>query len=141
AAAKEHFKVGTKLYDLGRFEEAAKEYQAAFEAHDDPFLLFNTAQSYRHAKLYPKALFFFKAYLRRLPDAPNRKEVSDSHGPDAVSGAANAHVQTLVVLDCDCRHGCRRCRSRRSCRNYAIAQRRVQREAGNHRSNALTVRF
>jgi tetratricopeptide (TPR) repeat protein len=77
AAAKTHFRAGTKLFDLGQFEEAAHEYEAAFRAHDDPFLLFNCAQAYRNAKNYPKALQFFHTYLRRMPNAPNRREVEE----------------------------------------------------------------
>jgi hypothetical protein len=76
-SARRHFRNGTKLFDLGRFEEAAHEYEAAFQAHDDPFLLFNCAQAYRHAKNYPMALQFFHTYLRRLPKAPNRPEVEE----------------------------------------------------------------
>ena len=31
SVAREHYQRGTKLYDLQRYEEAAKEYEAAYE--------------------------------------------------------------------------------------------------------------
>jgi len=73
--AREHYKKGTTLYDLQRFHEAAIEYERAFEIVDDPALLFNIAQAYRFAAEYGKAIGAFKAYLRRVPQAPNRSEV------------------------------------------------------------------
>jgi tetratricopeptide (TPR) repeat protein len=74
-SAKEHFRRGSKLFDLGRFEEAAKEYEAAYEAKDDPVLLYNIAQAHRLAKHTDRALFFYKTYLRKVPNARNRAEV------------------------------------------------------------------
>jgi tetratricopeptide (TPR) repeat protein len=75
SAAREHFQRGTTAYDLGRFLEAAHEYEAAYEAKPDPSLLFNIGQSYRFVPDYGKAIHSFRAYLRRVPDAPNRTEV------------------------------------------------------------------
>ncbi len=37
--AKQRFERGTTLYDLGKFNEAAHEYEAAFELKNDPALL------------------------------------------------------------------------------------------------------
>jgi tetratricopeptide (TPR) repeat protein len=77
SAARLHYKRGTTYFDLGRYHDAAKEYEAAFEAKDDPVLLFNIAQAYRQAHEYPDAMRFYKAYLRRLPNAPNAPLVSE----------------------------------------------------------------
>lgn len=74
-AAREHFDKGTRLYDLGQYADAAKEYEAAYKAKDDPALLFNCGQAYRGAGEPEKAVGFFKSFLRRMPDAPNRAEV------------------------------------------------------------------
>lgn len=74
-AAKLHNKNGARLYDLGRYQEAAKEYELAFEAKDLPEFLFNAAQAYRFAKDYLSAIRFYRSYLRRQPDAANRSEV------------------------------------------------------------------
>jgi len=76
-AAREHYAKGKRLYDLGRFGDAAKEYEAAYQAKDDPALLFNLGQAHRLAHEYPQALLAYKAYLRNVPDAPNRAEVED----------------------------------------------------------------
>jgi tetratricopeptide (TPR) repeat protein len=74
-AAREHFEKGTRLYDLGQYGDAAKEYEAAYKAKDDPALLFNCGQAYRGAGEPEKAVGFFKSFLRKMPDAPNRAEV------------------------------------------------------------------
>src|SRR6185503_18328946 len=63
------------LYDLQRYGEAAKEYEAAYELKQDPALLFNIGQAYRFAGDYGRAIGAFKSYLRRVPDAPNSAEV------------------------------------------------------------------
>src|SRR5256885_6575022 len=67
AAAKMHYERGTALYDLQRYLEAAKEYEAAFEAKNDPALLFNIAQAYRFGGDYAKAIAAFRSFLRRVP--------------------------------------------------------------------------
>lgn len=74
-AAREHYAKGKRLYDLGRFADAAKEYEAAYQAKDDPALLYNLGQAHRLAHENPAALLAYKAYLRNVPDAPNRAEV------------------------------------------------------------------
>src|SRR5262245_2800841 len=73
--ARQHFEQGSRLYDLQRFHEAAHEYEAAYELHPDPALLFNIGQAYRLGNEPDRALLAFRSYLRRVPDAPNRTEV------------------------------------------------------------------
>jgi tetratricopeptide (TPR) repeat protein len=73
--AREHFSRGTTLYNLGRFGDAAREYERAYEAKQEPALLFNIAQAYRFDGQKKKALFAYRAYLRSLPDAHDRTEV------------------------------------------------------------------
>lgn len=75
AMAREHYKRGTTLYDLGKYDEAIVEFQQAYEIKDDPVLLYNIAQSFRLASKYSEALRFYRTYLRRAPKAPNRDEV------------------------------------------------------------------
>lgn len=75
AAAKMHYERGTTLFDLQRYLEAAKEYEAAFEAKNDPALLFNIAQAYRFGGDYSKAIAAYRSFLRRMPDADNRPEI------------------------------------------------------------------
>ncbi len=75
SAAREHFRKGSVLYDLQRYSEAAREYEMAYEAKDDPALLFNIAQAYRLGLEYQKAIGYYRAFLRRNPNAGNRDEV------------------------------------------------------------------
>ena len=74
-AAMEHFRRGTRAYDLGHFTEAAAEYEKAYEAKENPALLYNLGQAYRGAGEHQKALNAYRAYLRNATDAPNREEV------------------------------------------------------------------
>jgi tetratricopeptide (TPR) repeat protein len=75
ATAREHYQKGKVYYDLQRYLEAAREYELAYEAKDDPALLFNIGQSYRLGGEPGKALGAYRAYLRNVPDAPNRAEI------------------------------------------------------------------
>jgi tetratricopeptide (TPR) repeat protein len=75
AAAKAHYEKGTTLYDLGKYTEAAHEYEEAYAAKNDPALLFNVAQAYRLSGDAASALRTYRSYLRRVPNAPNRAEV------------------------------------------------------------------
>jgi tetratricopeptide (TPR) repeat protein len=74
-AAREHYQKGSKLFALGRFAEAVHEYEAAYEAKDDPVLLYNIAQAHRMAGNAQRAFFFYRSYLSREPNAANREEV------------------------------------------------------------------
>jgi tetratricopeptide (TPR) repeat protein len=73
--AREHYERGTTLYDLRRYDEAAREYEAAFELKQDPALLFNIGQAYRGAREYEKSVLAYRSFLRRLPTSSNRSEV------------------------------------------------------------------
>jgi tetratricopeptide (TPR) repeat protein len=67
--------MGTRLYELNKFADAAAEYEQAYQAKDDPALLFNIGQAYRFDGQNKKALLAYKQYLRKLPNAGNRSEV------------------------------------------------------------------
>ena len=74
-AARRHFESGTALYDVGRFDEAAREYDAAYQLRNDPALLYNLGQAYRLAGNQAKAIVTYRAFLRRVPNSPDRAEV------------------------------------------------------------------
>lgn len=76
--AREHFQKGRTLYDVGRFDEAAREFEAAYQIKPDPALLFNLAQAYRLAGKNQPALIAYRSYLRNLPNASNRAQVEAS---------------------------------------------------------------
>jgi tetratricopeptide (TPR) repeat protein len=71
-AARDHFKKGTKAYDLGRYLEAAHEYEAAYELKDDPALLFNIAQAYRLGGDSVDAIRAYKSFVERRPARTTR---------------------------------------------------------------------
>src|SRR3954471_17642476 len=74
-SARAHYTRGTKLYDLGRYLEAAKEYEATYELKDDPAILFNIGQAYRLGHNNADAIRAYKSYLRRAPAAPQRASI------------------------------------------------------------------
>jgi len=75
AEAKKAYMDGTKYYNLGDFTKAIENYKKAYEFKPDAVFLYNIAQSYRLSNDFTQALFFYKSFLRNLPDAPNRAEV------------------------------------------------------------------
>ncbi|MDB4965414.1 MAG: TonB-dependent receptor [Myxococcales bacterium] len=74
--AKEHYRRGTKLFDLQKYSEAAAEYERAYDSKEIPALLYNIGQAYRFAGEHQKSLAAYRSYLRHSPDAPNRAEVN-----------------------------------------------------------------
>ncbi len=74
-AARMHYEEGTKAYNLGDFARAIEHYRAAYNALPEAVFLYNIAQSYRLAKDFEQALFFYQSFLRNMPDAANRAEV------------------------------------------------------------------
>jgi tetratricopeptide (TPR) repeat protein len=77
ASAREHYQKGTSFYDLGRYADAIKEFEAAYEIKNDPALLYNLAQSNRLAGNSEQALHFYRTYLRYVPKAANRAEIEE----------------------------------------------------------------
>jgi tetratricopeptide (TPR) repeat protein len=77
ASAREHYQKGTSYYDLGRYTDAIKEFEAAYQIKNDPALLYNLAQSNRLAGNSEQALHFYRTYLRYVPKVANRAEIED----------------------------------------------------------------
>lgn len=73
-SAKDHFRRGTELYDLGRYLDAVQEYEAAFKLSAKPALLYNIAQAYRLAGRTKEALGAYRGFVRRAPDSPTRAD-------------------------------------------------------------------
>lgn len=76
-AAKKHFQKGEKLFNLGKFDDALVEYEAAYERKPLPGFLYNIAQCHRNLGNYKQAIFGYRNYLRQVPDAKNREAVLD----------------------------------------------------------------
>jgi tetratricopeptide (TPR) repeat protein len=75
--ARTHFDRAEKAFNLGRFQEALVEYQAAYEALPLPAFVFNIAQCHRNLGDEEKAIFFYQRFLSLQPDAPNRGVVEE----------------------------------------------------------------
>jgi tetratricopeptide (TPR) repeat protein len=75
--AREHFRKGSRAFDLGAYEEAIQEYGAAYRIIDDPALLYNLGQANRLGGHPAEALHLYKVYLSKKPDAQNRAEVEN----------------------------------------------------------------
>ena len=58
------FEMAETKFNLGRFEEAAADYQAAYEAEPLPAFLFNLGQCYRNLGNYERAQFYFRRYVQ-----------------------------------------------------------------------------
>jgi tetratricopeptide (TPR) repeat protein len=71
--AKAHFRVGTTLYDAGRFNEAAEEWQKAFDLSQRAELLYNVYVAYRDASSGDKAIEALRHYLELGEIEPTRR--------------------------------------------------------------------
>jgi tetratricopeptide (TPR) repeat protein len=67
-------------YKLGRFQQALDLYSRAYKVYKAPGLFFNIAQCHYRLRKWNDAVFFYEAYLREKPDAPNRVTVEELIG-------------------------------------------------------------
>jgi tetratricopeptide (TPR) repeat protein len=75
ARARMHFQQGKAAFELGNFQEALDQYKTAYRIAPLPGFLFNLGQCHRNLKQYEKAIFAFRSYLRKRPEAQNRDAV------------------------------------------------------------------
>ncbi len=75
AEAKQHYLSGMAHFNLQEYPQAISEFEAAYRLKPDPVFLYNLGQTYRLSNNAERALYFYQAYLRSAPDAPNRAEV------------------------------------------------------------------
>jgi tetratricopeptide (TPR) repeat protein len=71
-AARRHFTAGRGLYDVGRFDQAAIEFEEAHRLSGRPALLYNLYIAYRDAGNIPKAAENLRRYLQEMPDVEDR---------------------------------------------------------------------
>jgi tetratricopeptide (TPR) repeat protein len=62
--ARAHYEKANGAFALGKFADAAREYEAAFELRPDPALLYNAAQAHRIAGNKQRALLLYENDLR-----------------------------------------------------------------------------
>src|SRR6202012_3844268 len=77
AAARAAFAEGQRRYDLNEFEAALAAFKQAYLAYEEPVFLYNIAQCYRQLGNRTEAIKFYRSYLRKVPDAANRREVQE----------------------------------------------------------------
>lgn len=75
-AARIHYQRATQHYNLSEFAEALAAFRDAYRAFPEPTLLFNIAQCQRQLGDKSAAVLTYKAFLREMPNTPNRTEVS-----------------------------------------------------------------
>src|SRR6187551_3086818 len=75
--ARRHFQRGSALHKLGDHEAALQEFRTAYSLSQAPGLLFNMGQASRAARHWDFATFYFRAYLRLVPAAPERAYVEE----------------------------------------------------------------
>jgi tetratricopeptide (TPR) repeat protein len=75
AAARQAFIEASKYYDLNQFTEALAGFKKAYWNYENPAFLFNIAQCHRALGQKSEAVSFYRSYLRKAADAPNRGEV------------------------------------------------------------------
>ncbi len=73
--ARDHMERGQTLYLQARFEEAAAEFEAAYEAQPFGAFLFNAGAALERAGQAARAAAFFEQYITRDPDASDAAEV------------------------------------------------------------------
>ncbi len=75
AEMKQHYERGQRAYDIGKYADAIDEYAKVYEISGNPAMLFNIAQAHRLNNQVPEAVRFYRRYLQRAPNAPNRADV------------------------------------------------------------------
>ena len=73
--AKRAFISGMKHFDLGEFNEALGDFKDGYRAKEDPVFLYNIAQCYRALSENRDAVRYYRLYLSRASNAPNRPEI------------------------------------------------------------------
>jgi tetratricopeptide (TPR) repeat protein len=76
SVARDAYQEGTRLYDVGDFNDALTAFKKAYLNYEEPTFLFNMAQCYRQLGQKQEAVRMYRSYLRKVDDAPNRAEVS-----------------------------------------------------------------
>ena len=75
--ARAHFRKGQQFFDVGRWDEAADEFEKAYAVRSDPTFLFNMAQAYRRKGDARRAIDLYKNYLIKAPKSPQRSDVEE----------------------------------------------------------------
>jgi tetratricopeptide (TPR) repeat protein len=72
-----HFEAGRSYYEQARYDDAAREFQEAFQLSGRAALLLNLSQSYERGLHFDQAIAELQHYLQMVPDAPDRKTLEE----------------------------------------------------------------
>ncbi len=75
-AAREFFTAGNNLYELGRYHDAALQFQQAYDLSERAPLLYNIYLAHRDASENAEAAAALRLYLEAMPDAHNHAALS-----------------------------------------------------------------
>jgi tetratricopeptide (TPR) repeat protein len=75
-AAREYFNSGSSLYELGRYHDAAEQFQQAYDLSDRPALLYNLYLAHRDASEERPAAAALRLYLERMSEVENRQALT-----------------------------------------------------------------
>jgi tetratricopeptide (TPR) repeat protein len=96
AQARVLFEKGANAYRDGRFYDAVDIFIETNRLYPDPKLSFNVAKAFEGLGNQSGALRYYREYLRRLPDAPDKKEV-DGHVEQLELALSQKGLQQLTV--------------------------------------------
>lgn len=74
--AREHFDRGSELYRSARYDEAIREFEAAYAAKPHPSIFYNLGQCYEKLGRHPEAIAHYRRYLAEAPNAKDRDRVT-----------------------------------------------------------------
>jgi tetratricopeptide (TPR) repeat protein len=75
ARSRAHFESGLAHFNLGEYDEAAREFETGYRYWPKPLFLFNIAQSAKKGGHPEKALEMYRRYLAARPDAHDRRQI------------------------------------------------------------------
>ena len=75
--ARAHFEAARSYYEQARYDDAAREFQQAFDLSGRPEMLLNLSQAHERALRYEAAIVAAKRYLELVPAAEDRKTIED----------------------------------------------------------------
>ncbi len=97
-----HYKAGRAAYDIGQFDDAIRLFTAAYQAKPAAAFLFNIAQSHRQLGHCPKALFFYRRFVRlstktaQIDEVRQRIRELKAMCPEGQLKPTNTATQTAV---------------------------------------------
>jgi tetratricopeptide (TPR) repeat protein len=97
ARARLLFEKGVTAYREGRFYDAVDIFLETNRLYPDPKLSFNVGKAFEGLGNPPGALRYYREYLRRLPDAPDARDV-EGHVHQLEQTLSQKGLQQLTVL-------------------------------------------